>query len=283
MNLYKLRYFYDASRLESVTESARINFVTQSAVSQAIRGLEDELNTKLIYHGKNSFTLTDSGQMVLNECEGIFATIENLKANLTRARKELSGVLGIAATNSIALTILAPILKAIAKKHPRLTIQLKLGNSDQVKEHLRTQEAEIGFILEDDEMEELHSTSIMEGDFLLVGSPKVVAADNFDKIIITRQSKVEIKHLKKKLGKDVQIQMEVFSWELIRQLCVEGVGIGYLPDYLIQEDLKKGRLEISRPNLKTWKYKLLAIRMKKRVLSAGGQAFLEETISRYAR
>lgn len=283
MNLHKLRYFYDAARFESVTESARINFVTQSAVSQAIRGLEDELGTKLIHHGKNSFDLTDSGQVAFKECGVIFGAIENLKANLTRASHELTGLLKIAATNSIALTILASTLKALTKKHPNLTIQLKLGNSDQVKEYLRTQEAEIGFILEDDEMDELHSTFVMEGKFLLVGSPKVVASDKLEKIIITRQNKVEIKHLRKKLGKDVLVHMEVFSWELIRQLCVEGAGIGYLPDYLIQEDLRKGRLEVAQPDIKTWKYKLLATQMKRRVLSAAGQAFLEEAISQHAR
>jgi DNA-binding transcriptional LysR family regulator len=280
MNLHKLRYFYDAARFESVTESARINLVTQSAVSQAIRSLEDDLGAKLIHHGKNSFDLTDSGQVAFKECEVIFGTIENLKANLTRVSGELTGLLKIAATNSIALTILASTLKTLAKKHPNLTIQLKLGNSDQVKEYLRTQEAEIGFILEDDEMDELHSTFVMEGNFLLVGSPKIVASDKLEKIIITRQNKVEIKHLRKKLGKNVQLHMEVFSWELIRQLCVEGTGVGYLPDYLIQDDLRKGRLEVAQPDLKTWKYKLLAVQMKKRVLSAAGQAFLEEAIAR---
>lgn len=43
MNVDRLRYFYDAAKLESVTASAQLNFVTQSAVSQAIRVLEAEL------------------------------------------------------------------------------------------------------------------------------------------------------------------------------------------------------------------------------------------------
>lgn len=280
MNLYKLKYFYDAARFKSVTKAARINLVTQSAVSQAIRALEQELDSKLIHHGKNSFNLTSSGQVALKECETIFGAVENLRANLTRTRNELTGKLKIAATNSIALTILASTLKSMTKKHQHLTIELKLGNSDQVKEFLRTQEAEIGFILEDDEMEDLQSTYVMGGNFLLVGTPKIVAQNKLEKIIITRQSKIEIKTLRKKLGSDVKIQMEVFSWELIRQLSVEGTGIGYLPDYLIQDDLKKGRLEIIKPDLKTWKYKLLAVQIKKRVLSSAGQVFLKEVLSR---
>lgn len=278
MNLYQLKYFYDATRFQSVTESAKINLVTQSAVSQAIRSLENQLNTKLIRHGKNSFELTDSGRVTYSECSVIFGAIENLKANISRVDKVLSGTLKIAATNSIALTALSPVINAMSKKYPDLVVQLKLGNSDQVKEYLRTQEAELGFILEDDEMDELDFTLVKEGQFLLVASPKRAFKD-FRKLIITRQNKVEIKHLKKKLGPETRFHMEVFSWELIRQLCVEGAGVGYIPDYLIQDDLKKNKLQIIRPDLKTWKYKLVAVQMKKRLLSSASQAFLEHTLT----
>lgn len=278
MNLQQLRYFFDAARFQSVTESAKTNFVTQSTVSQAIRGLEDQLNTKLIHHQKNSFVLTDEGKLVLSECESIFNAVENLKANLSRSEMKVSGVLKVAATNSIALTLLSSPIKALSKKYSKLTIQLKLGNSDQVKEYLRTQEAEIGFILEDDEMDGLDSTCIKEGHFLLVATPKIRPKKKIDRLIITRQNKVEVRELKKQLGADVQIHMEVFSWELIRQLCVKGTGVGYLPDYLVQEDLKRRRLVIVNPGLKAWEYRLLAVQPKKRILSASAQAFVSEIL-----
>lgn len=274
MNLNQLKYFYDAARFESVTESAKINFVTQSAVSQAIRSLEDQLKVKLIHHRKNTFGLTDEGLLTFKECSVIFTAIENLKSNVTRSRSVLNGELKIASTNSIALSVLAPTLNVISKKHPELNIRLKMGNSDQVKKYLKTQEAEIGFILEDDEMEDLDSREIKQGDFLLVASTKAKNVNACREIIITRPSKIEINHLKKKLGSDIKFKMEVFSWELIRQLCLDCTGIGYLPDYLVTSDIQKGKLQIVKPNLKLFKYKLMAINLKGRVLNSAAEEFL---------
>jgi|JI10StandDraft_1071094.scaffolds.fasta_scaffold84755_2 DNA-binding transcriptional LysR family regulator len=274
MNLNQLKYFYDAARFKSVTESAKSNLVTQSAVSQAIRSLEEQLKVKLIHHRKNSFGLTDEGIVTLKECSVIFSAIENLKSNVVKSKAVLSGELKLASTNSIALSVLTPALKAISKKHPELNIRLKMGNSDQVKEYLQTQEAEIGFLLEDDEMEGLDSREIKQGDFLLVASAKAKKVDSCKEIIITRPSKIEVNHLKKKLGSDIRFKMEVFSWELIRQLCLDCAGIGYLPDYLVANDIKKEKLQIVKPEVKLFKYKLLSVNLKGRVLNSAAEEFL---------
>ncbi len=275
MNLNQLKYFYDAARFKSVTESAKSNLVTQSAVSQAIRSLEEQLKVKLIHHRKNSFGLTDEGLVTFKECSIIFSAIENLKSNVVKSKSVLSGDLKLASTNSIALSVLAPALKAISKKHPELNIRLKMGNSDQVKEYLQTQEVEIGFILEDDEMEGLDSREIKQGDFLLVASSKAKDVSSCKEIIITRPSKIEINHLKKKLGSDIRFKMEVFSWELIRQLCLDCAGIGYLPDYLVATDIEKEKLQIVKPEVKLFKYKLLSVNLKGRVLNSAAEEFLK--------
>ncbi len=279
MNLFQLKYFYDAVRLNSITDSGKVNLVTQSAVSQAIRVLETQFSTKLLHHKKNSFELTDSGRLAYSECSVIFGAVENLKANISRSSSILAGDLRIAATNSIALTLLAPALKSMSQNHPNLTIRLKLGNSDQVKEYLRTQEADIGVILEDDNMDEFSTVLIREGSFILAASPKLKSKNFKKQVIVTRQDKVEINHLRKQLGPEVRFQLEVFSWELIRQLCLEGAGVGYLPDYLIQNDLKHKKIQVIRSSLKTWKYKILAIQLKKRNLGAASHNFIETLIS----
>ncbi len=55
--------------------------------------------------------------------------------------------------------------------------------------------------------------------------------------------------------------MEVFSWELIRQLCLECAGIGYLPDYLVANDIQNKKLQVAKPDLKLFKYKLVSIHL----------------------
>ncbi|MCK6597770.1 MAG: substrate-binding domain-containing protein [Bdellovibrionaceae bacterium] len=224
--------------------------------------------------------LTDEGLVTLKECTIIFNAIENLKSNIVRAKSILSGELKLASTNSIALSVLAPALKIISKKHPELHIRLKMGNSDQVKEYLRTQDAEIGFILEDDEMEGLDSREITQGDFLLVANCKEKNVNSCKEIIITRPSKIEVNLLKKKLGSDIQFKLEVFSWELIRQLCLDGAGVGYLPDYLVVTDIKKEKLQIVKPDIKLFKYKLLSVNLKGRILNSAAEEFLKILKSR---
>ncbi|MGE0617150.1 MAG: LysR family transcriptional regulator [Bacteriovoracia bacterium] len=279
MNLHRLRYFYDSARLGSTTEAARANFITQSAVSQAIRALEDDLNGQLIYHRKNSFELTPTGQVAYRECQSIFGAIDNFRATLSKTAEKVSGQLAIAATNSIALTALATPLAKLTQRHPELSLQLKLGNSDQVKDHLRRREAELGFLLEDDDLSEFDATAIREGRFQIVASPKFKARRPLEGVIITRPHKVEVRHLQKQFekafGKPLVFPMEVFSWELIRQLCLDGAGPGYLPDYLIRQELASGKLKVLHPELKPWKYKLLAIRLKGRVPSRNAGALLD--------
>ncbi len=275
MNLNQLKYFYDAARFKSVTESAKSNLLTQSAVSQAIRALEEQLEVKLIHHRKNSFELTDEGFVAFKECLVIFNAIENLKSHVAKSKSVLSGDLKLASTNSIALSVLSPALKVISKKHPELNIRLKMGNSDQVKEYLQTQEADLGFILEDDEMEGLESREIKQGNFLLVASGKAKGVNACKEIIITRPSKIEISHLKKKLGSDIRFKMEVFSWELIRQLCLDDAGIGYLPDYLVATDIENKKLQIVKAEVKLFKYKLLSVNLKGRVLNSAAEEFLQ--------
>jgi len=274
MNLYQLRYFYDSVRLNSTTEAAAVNFITQSAVSQAIRSLETALGHVLVHHRKNAFELTDTGKVVFGECQAVFGAVENLKANLSLHANSVTGRLSMAATNSIALTTLSGSLSQVAKAHPKLCIDLNLGNSDQIKERLRLRKSELGFILEDDEMEGFDSTLIKEGKFVFVSAPQFKPQKDQQKIIITRQNKIEIKHLKKKLGEKVKFDMEVFSWELIRQLCKNGAGIGYVPDFVVQQDLKGKTLKLVLTEVKTWRYKLLAIRLKGRVDSKNAQTFL---------
>lgn len=279
MNLYKLKYFYDAATLGSVTQAAEKNFITQSAVSQAIKSCEEEIGAKLVMHKKNSFELTDEGKVVLESCKTVFSELHNLKINAVNAKKSISGELRLAATNSIGLTFLSDKIAQMSKKYPQLKITLKLGNSQQVKDYLYSKEADLGFILDEDDMDDFQSTEIKKGQFLLVSNNSKCDDKIPEQLLITRQSKIEVRHLKdefeKRYKKQFKIQMELFSWEIIKKLSLSGVGIGFLPDYVVESELKQKKLFSTCSKLKKFEYRLLAISLKKRSLSRNSQAFLE--------
>lgn len=280
MNIYKLKYFYDAALLGSVTMAAKKNFITQSAVSQAIKSIEEDIGTQLIIHKKNTFELTDEGKVVLESCKTVFGELDNLKTNALNVKNKVQGELRIAATNSIGLTFLAGKISSLAIKYPELKLILKLGNSDFVKDLLLQKEADIGFILEEDNMEQFDSLTIKKGKFLLVSKKIKLNDDPPEQLIISRKNKIEIRELQaefqKKFKKQFDVQLEVFSWELIKQLCLNGVGTGFLPDYVVSEELKSNKLKSICTKINTFQYKLVALTVKGKVHSKNISTLLEE-------
>jgi DNA-binding transcriptional LysR family regulator len=266
MNLYHLKYFYDASRTQSTTKAARLNHVTQSAISQAIKNLEGVLNKELTMHQRNRFELTEAGAIVFKHCETIFGSIERLQDDLSLSDDNPSGTISIATTNSLALTFMAGILASFSKKYPAIDIILKMGNSDQVKEYLHNREADFGIILEDDQMSLLDQYTIDKGFFRLVAHKDIKLSSLPKDIIVTRENKIEVDKLreqfKKKMKMEVHLKMEVFSWELIRQLCLNKAGVGYVPEYVIKDDVKAKKLKTVFPEILTWEYKVVLVKGK---------------------
>ncbi|MBP3797351.1 MAG: LysR family transcriptional regulator [Ruminococcus sp.] len=60
--LKQIRYFQSVVKLGSFTEAAEEHYISQSAISQQIKALEDELGVKLLERKKRSFTLTEAGE-----------------------------------------------------------------------------------------------------------------------------------------------------------------------------------------------------------------------------
>ncbi len=270
MNLFHLKYFFDAARLQSTTQAAKLNHVTQSAISQAIRSLESNLKQELITHRRNHFELTDAGQTVLKHCELVFAAIENIQEDLSSAEKSPQGTVTVATTNSLALTLLAQKLADFSLEYPGIHIVMKLGNSDQVKEYLGNRQADFGIILDDDQMKNLEQRVLHRGQFRLVAHKDFKFKMPLSEVIVTRENKIEVDQLreqfKKKLKVRLRPKMETFSWELTRKLCQHQAGVGYLPDYLIRDELKAKELKIVLPEIPTWDYKVVLIHLSNKRL-----------------
>ena len=75
-NLIYLKYFIDAAESNSVSESAKKNFVTQSCVSQGIKKLEQTLKVDLTMHLRNRFKLTEEGKIIFIKGKQVFKSLK---------------------------------------------------------------------------------------------------------------------------------------------------------------------------------------------------------------
>src|SRR4051812_28656761 len=120
MNLSHLKYFIDAAQEGGISQSARKNFVTQSAVSRAIASLESRLGVELVIHRQNHFQLTEAGLAIFGKSHAIFEEISNLDEIASMHLKTLRGPLRLGCNQAIASHLLAPKFAKLEAKHPHI-------------------------------------------------------------------------------------------------------------------------------------------------------------------
>lgn len=140
-----LRIFITAAELKNLTETARKLYISQPAVSQAIRKLEAELGVKLFIRNKRSqLLLTEAGRDVL----AIAYKMSDLENKMyQRAYEEnhlMGGTLRIASVPLGVSLVLARVLPVFRKQFPEVQIELIEGSPLDVKNMVLNYQADIG-------------------------------------------------------------------------------------------------------------------------------------------
>ncbi|MDO4556643.1 MAG: LysR family transcriptional regulator, partial [Lachnospiraceae bacterium] len=120
-----LRIFIQVAEKGSFTATANELFISQPAISRAIRSLEDELKLKLFYRDKrNGLILTDAGNKILIQARQM-ADIENrIYQTAFRENNFLGGKVRIASMPIITSVILSKVFYNFRQKYPFVTLEL---------------------------------------------------------------------------------------------------------------------------------------------------------------
>lgn len=118
--LHLLRSFSEAARLGSFSRAAEMLNVTQSAVSQQIRQLEQQVGTPLFQRAGRQITLTDFGRVYLELVGGPIAALEEGHTALRAMTGRSSVVLRL--SRSFGLHWLMPRMPDLARRHPDLSV-----------------------------------------------------------------------------------------------------------------------------------------------------------------
>ena len=140
-----LRMFITAAELESLTEAAKKLYVSQPAISQAIRKLEEELNVKLFIRNKrSSLKLTDAGRDILSLAYKM-ADLENkLYQRAYEENHLMGGMIRIASVPLGVSLILSHVLPIFKKQFPEVQVELLEGTPFEVKNMVLNFQADIG-------------------------------------------------------------------------------------------------------------------------------------------
>lgn len=120
--------FARAGSLGSYTAAARSLSISPSAVSKSIQRLERHLGVPLFTRTTRSLTFTPEGRDLHERALRLLREAEDIEQTAMTARSEPSGTLRVAASLPIGLHLIAPALPAFRRLHPKVVIDLRLGD-----------------------------------------------------------------------------------------------------------------------------------------------------------
>jgi DNA-binding transcriptional LysR family regulator len=146
MTLEQLRIFVAVAEREHLTKAAAELRLTPSAVSSAIKVLEDRYGAMLFNRVGRRIEMTDGGRQFLPEARATLASAKAAELALSELGGGLRGSLTVQASQTIASYWVAPFLARFHDVHPTIDLRLEIGNTQSVARAVLEGVAEIGFI-----------------------------------------------------------------------------------------------------------------------------------------
>jgi DNA-binding transcriptional LysR family regulator len=253
----RLQVFHTVARLLSFTKAAESLHMTQPAVTFQVRQLEEYFNTRLFDRTHNRISLTEAGQRVYEFADRIFdlyAEMENAVRDMTG---EISGVLIIGASTTIAEYMLPALLGDFKKQYPDINVHLKVSNSDGIVHMVENNDIDLGVVeapvmnknLVVEECRKDRLVAIVSPQHALAQQQKVRLPELLEAAYIDREEgsgtrEVILEYLSK-LGMnstDVHVSMELGSPEAIKGAVEAGMGVSIVSEVTIHKELQLGTL-----------------------------------------
>lgn len=261
----RLQVFYTVAKLMSFTKAAEALHMTQPAVTFQVRQLEEHYNTRLFDRSHNRISLTSVGNEVFAYSAKIFALYDEMDSTVREMTGNVSGVLVLGASTTIAEYMLPSLLGAFKRKFPEVNIRLRVSNTDGIVSMVEENDIDLGVVeapvhnknLAVEVCRQDDLVAVLPPDHALAKRSTVGAAALLGYPYIAREegsgTRGVIMEYLREAGlspDDMNVGMELGSPESIKGAVEAGMGVTILSRTTIQKELELGTLigvELSPP------------------------------------
>lgn len=257
MELRQLRYFMAIVEHGSFSRAAAELGRTQQALSKAMQALEDELGVRLLDRDSQRASPTAFGELVLEHGRAIEGETRSLRTRLTQLLEEDAGAVRLGTGPTPAGGLVARAVLALQKARPRIRIDVHAGVHAELVAQLQQGRIDLAVCIETDSLDpgNLARETLVDEEYLVVCGAGHPLADRYDVsagdlaqsqwIIGRRLGEVEAAWaaLFDEAGlARPQAAIETSSLEFALGLLRAGRHLGVLPNGLVEDDLRIGRL-----------------------------------------
>lgn len=255
----RLHVFYTVARLLSFTKAAETLHMTQPAVTFQVRQLEEHFNTRLFDRTHNRISLTEAGQKVYEYAERIFQLYNELENSVRELTGDISGVLILGASTTIAEYMLPALLGDFKAKYPDVNLRLKVSNTDGIVSMVEHNVIDLGVVeapvtnknLAVDVCRTDRLVAIVPPNHALADRESVALSTILEYPYICREEgsgtrEVVLEYLRE-AGFDpsqLNIIMELGSLEALKGAVESGIGISIVSRATLVKEIKLGTLKV---------------------------------------
>ncbi len=245
MDWDKLRIFHAVADAGSLTHAGDKLNLSQSAVSRQVRGLEEQLNTNLFHRHARGLILTEQGELLFEATSAMTKRVDAASARIRDSEEEVFGELRVTTTTGFGTLWLAPRLSKLFEQYPDLKVDLML--EERVLD-LPMREADVAIRFKEPSQSDLVRKRLMAVRMCLYASPTYLKANGTPQSLDdlsehrlicqnthTNQVGAGLHLVQQLMMYDIRSLLTVNNYFGALQGVINNLGIGVLPDYVVQD------------------------------------------------
>ena len=245
------RVFLEVAKQGNISASAQNLFISQSAVSQSVKQLEEQLQVRLFSRSTRGVSLTSEGKLLLEYVSHALGLLQSGEEKIAASRQLLTGELIIGASDTVTKTYLLSRLEAFHKDYPDIRIRILNGTTSMVLDYLHAGQVDIAFASEAPDETVYSVRHCVDTHTIFVAAPDYL---EFDKvytmeeiaalplILLERKasSRVYVERYFQEHGVQIHPEIELGSHNLLISLARIGLGVACVTEEFSLSGLSRG-------------------------------------------
>ena len=245
------RVFLEVAKQGNISAAAQNLFISQSAVSQSVKQLEEQLQVRLFSRSTRGVSLTSEGKLLLEYVSHALGLLQSGEEKIAASRQLLTGELIIGASDTVTKTYLLSRLEAFHKDYPDIRIRILNGTTSMVLDYLHAGQVDIAFASEAPDETVYSVRHCVDTHTIFVAAPDYL---EFDKvytmeeiaalplILLERKasSRVYVERYFQDHGVQIHPEIELGSHNLLISLARIGLGVACVTEEFSLSGLSRG-------------------------------------------
>ncbi len=262
MEDHKLKVFCTVAETKSFSKTSEIIHLTQPAVSLQVQALEEIYETKLFDRTSGSINLTPSGEILYKYAKDILALYALADKDISKLTGLVKGSIKIGAGTTFGNHILPSIVVDFKNTHPKIEIDVFIGNTKRIMDLLHSGAVDVGIIGEVPSKSKVVVEPVMSDELYFIVPPqhpwakkKVVTVPEVVKeAIVLREEGSGTRQVIEKyfadngIGlSDLQIALVLGSTSSIKEAVERGMGVSMVSKWAVRKEVQRGILKVVAP------------------------------------